>query len=333
MKAFFILIFLILLYVPAYSQGPPVITTEMVADSLQDSQVNFAKRKKVFWSAGITGYTAMATGLYFAWYKQYDQSSFHLFDDWGEWQNVDKAGHVYSAYLQSELIYDLSRWAGYEEGKALLISSVASLVGQMNIELMDGFSTKWGFSVSDLGANILGTSLFYFQQKHWHEQRLKLKMSYWPISYSKEALASETGLEESSLYNRSVGLYGANGVERFLKDYNGQSIWISANLSSFLPNSKLPKWLALAVGYSAKNLYGGFGNQWEINDENFLADAQGYPRTSQFVLAIDYDLSKIKHSTEFGKALFKILNIFKFPAPGIEYNKQDGLRFRLVFLN
>lgn len=302
-------------------------------DSLSTSSVNFSKRKKVFWTAGITGYTAMATGLYFAWYDKYDQSSFHLFNDWDEWHNVDKAGHVYSAYLQTSLIYDLGRWAGYTEDKALLISSVASLWGQLNIELMDGFSTEWGFSLSDVGANVLGTSLFYFQQKHWKEQRLQLKMSYWPVKYSKEPIPSENILLATSAYDRTVGLYGAGGIERFLKDYNGQTIWISANLSSFFPDSKLPKWLAIAGGYSAKNLYGGFGNEWEVDGGSLTLDDSLYPRVGQFVLAIDYDLSKIKHSTEFGKALFKVLNIFKFPAPGVEYNKQDGFRFRLVFLN
>jgi len=155
----------------------------------------------------------------------------------------------------------------------------------------------------------------------------------WPVSYNTEGLYSESGLLQSSLYDRSADLYGQSGIERFLKDYNGQSIWISANLKSFFPNSRLPKWLALAAGYSAKNLYGGFQNEWTVSNEEFIADVELYPRSSQFVLAIDYDLSKIKHSTEFGKALFKILNIFKFPAPGVEYSKQDGLRFRLVFLN
>lgn len=332
MKAFYSIIFLIIFSASCFGQSSqPLVDTR--ADSLHDTKVNFSKRKKVFWTAGITGYTAMATGLYFAWYDNYDQSSFHLFNDWDEWQNVDKAGHVYSAYLQSSLIYDLGRWAGYNEDKALLISSVASLWGQLNIELMDGFSTDWGFSLADMGANVLGTSLFYVQQKVWKEQRLQLKMSYWPVKHSRATFPSENGLLTTSNYDRSVNLYGAGGIERLLKDYNGQTIWISANLSSFFPNAGLPKWLAIAGGYSAKHLYGGFSNEWDIDNQNFILDSQLYPRTSQFVLAIDYDLSKIKHSTEFGKALFKVLNIFKFPAPGLEYNKQDGFRFRLVFLN
>lgn len=333
MKAFYSFLLLLFFVTSSFAQFATQTKSEPRLDSIPDSSINFTKRKKVFLISGIGGYSAMASSLYFAWYKQYDQSSFHLFNDWGEWRNVDKAGHVYSAYLQSELVYDMGKWAGYNDDEALLISSVASLVGQMGIEVMDGFSTEWGFSFSDVGANLLGTSLFYFQQKHWKEQRLQLKMSYWPISYDQSNLSSENGLFESTLHNRSVDLFGKSGVERFLKDYNGQAIWISANLSSFFPSSGLPKWLAIAAGYSAKNLYGGFSNSWELSNGSYDVDAQLYPRVSQYVLAIDYDLSKIKHSTQFGKVLFKFLNVFKFPAPAIEYNQQDGFKFRLVFLN
>jgi len=50
-------------------------------------------------------------------------------------------------------------------------------------------------------------------------------------------------------------------------------------------------------------------------------------------LALDYDLLKVKHSTIFGKALFKVLNIFKFPAPGVSYDTHEGFKFHLLFLN
>lgn len=294
---------------------------------------NFSKRKKVFWTAGISGYTAMASGLYFAWYDKYDQESFHFFNDWDEWQNMDKAGHVYSAYLQSSLIYDLGKWSGYSDEKALLISSVASLWGQMNIEIMDGFSSEWGFSIPDVASNLVGTGLFYVQQKIWKEQRLRMKMSYWPVSYGQEPIYSENGISSISLRQRSEDLYGSGKIERFLKDYNGQTIWLSVDVGSFFPESRIPKILGLALGYSGQNLFGGFRNAWEVNDQSFLVDADLYPRSSQFILALDYNLQSVYHSTEFGKALFKVLNIFKFPAPAVSYDTKEGFKFHLVFLN
>ena len=46
------------------------------------------------------------------------------------------------------------------------------------IEVMDGFSTHWGFSKGDMLANIIGTGLFAAQQKWWGEQRMSLKFSF-----------------------------------------------------------------------------------------------------------------------------------------------------------
>jgi len=113
MKAISTFILFLSISSTSFCQSKMDSRVELSHDSMQVSSIDFSKRKKVFWTAGISGYTAMATGLYFAWYDKQDQSGFHFFNDWNEWQNVDKAGHVYSAYVQSGLIYDLSKWAGY----------------------------------------------------------------------------------------------------------------------------------------------------------------------------------------------------------------------------
>ena len=304
-------------------------------DSLlqKPSNINFSKRKKVFLTAGITSYTTMATSLYFAWYRQFETRRFHFFDDWGEWERMDKAGHIYSAYIQAELVHELSGWAGYDEGQALLLGSLSSIAGQLTIEIMDGFSSGWGFSVTDLGANFIGTGGFYLQQKHWGEQRLRIKMSYWPVDYDTAPVHSESGFLNMSLHDRSRALYGTSGIERFLKDYNGQTIWISANIKSFLPDSHWPDWLSLALGYSGHNLYGGFSNQWAINDETFTVDNISQPRSGQLVLALDYDFSKIKARRPFPQTLLKVMNIFKWPAPGVSYDRERGVVFHLIYKN
>ena len=329
-------ILIILLVAPCVAQKAiNNISSAYKVDSLAQNSTDFnlSKRKKVFLISGISGYSAMATSLYFAWYNQFDQRNFHFFNDWGEWEKMDKVGHVYSAYMQAELIYELSSWAGYDEGQALLLGSLSSIAGQLTIEVMDGFSSGWGFSLTDLGANLVGTGGFYFQEKYWGEQRLRLKMSYYPVSYSRVPIYAESGLYETTLHDRSRALYGDSGAERFLKDYNGQTIWVSANIRSFLPESRWPKWLALAVGYSGHNIYGGFDNQWVINNEIISADTDLFPRSGQFVIALDYDLSQIKARKPFSKSLLKILNIFKWPAPGLLYDKDRGLAFHLIYRN
>ncbi len=278
-------------------------------------------------------YAVGATSLYFAWYKDYDQDGFHFFNDWGEWNNMDKAGHVFSAYSQTLLVFKGAQWAGYSNQQSLMMASASSLLFQSIIEIMDGFSSAWGFSITDLSANFLGTSAFYIQEKLWNEQRIKFKMSYWPEHHPSEIIVSETGLFSFPLEQRANQLYGSGALERILKDYNGQTIWASVNIHSFAKNSTFPKWLNVALGFSSANMYGGFSNRWELNDENIIIDPVKYPRSKQYVLALDYDLSKIRTDSPFLKTVFDVLDIIKWPAPAIEYSSVSGWRFHLVFTN
>jgi hypothetical protein len=48
-------------------------------------------------------------------------------------------------------------------------------------------------------------------------------------------------------------------LEQMLKDYNGQTYWLSVNLHSFYKGSKIPKWLNLAIGYGANGMLTGNG--------------------------------------------------------------------------
>jgi hypothetical protein len=58
-------------------------------------------------------------GLYQAWYKNYPQSNFHMFNDWAEWQQMDKLGHVYSAYTMSKFGMELWQRNGMERRKSI----------------------------------------------------------------------------------------------------------------------------------------------------------------------------------------------------------------------
>ncbi len=301
-----------------------------VAQSDSLSVIDYQKRQKLLWYGGGTAYAGISSGLYFAWYNQNPQSGFHFFDDSQEWLQVDKAGHIYSAYQQSNAMHKAMLWAGYDKSKSLLYSSLASLGFQSTIEIMDGFSSDWGFSVTDMVANVIGTSAFVLQEKKWGSQRIKLKMSYWPRKYSETRMNSETGLFSYTLADRAEALYG-RGIEAFLKDYNGQTLWASFNLRSFFKKTNIPKWFSIAFGYSGENMFGGFRNVWELNDENVVLDSIAYPRYRQYILAIDYDLEYIQTDSPFVRTLLDILNAFKWPSPAIEYNNVDGLRFHILF--
>ncbi len=282
--------------------------------------IDFSKRKKVFVSTAVSGYLTLSSGLYFAWYKDYEQGRFHSFNDWKEWQQMDKLGHSFSAYNQSMVMFEVAQWAGFTDLASLNIASLSSIVGQLTIEVMDGFTNEWGFSYGDLGFNFLGTGLYYFQERYLHEQPLKLKMSYWPETYPV------------TLQSRADELYGT-GTQKLLKDYNAQTYWLSIDPNFFFPESNWPEWLDIAVGYGTENLYGGFENSWMEGSEMITLESDAYPRSRKYLLAIDYDLTSISTRSSFLKAALGTLNMFKWPAPAIEYNKQDGFVFHLVFRN
>jgi Predicted periplasmic lipoprotein (DUF2279) len=264
---------------------------------------------------GAVGYTGAVLVLNKVWYSDYPQSSFHLFDDLGEWENMDKYGHVLSAYVETKWAYGAYRWAGVKNRRAAWLGMLTGTVLQSTLEVMDGFSEQWGFSLGDMTANTAGCALFGLQQAAWDEQRILLKVSNFPKSYSKDIIAGTT-LSENSEAKR---LYGDNYALTFFKDYNAINWWLSANPRSFMKNSDFPSWLNIAFGHSAENVFGAYGNP------------AGFPsRYRQYFLSFDIDLTKIKTKNKFLKSLLGTLNFIKIPAPTLEYNSQGKWKFHPI---
>jgi len=57
--------------------------------------------------------------LYNTWYKDYRSAPFHFFNDNDEWLQMDKAGHIWSAYTISRLTGESFKWAGYSHKKVI----------------------------------------------------------------------------------------------------------------------------------------------------------------------------------------------------------------------
>lgn len=277
----------------------------------------------------VGSFTATSIGLYNSWYKQFDQSDFHLFNDWKEWKGMDKLGHAYTSYNLCNIGYQGARWTGLSKTNGLWFAGIGSTIIQTTIEVMDGFSTKWGFSVGDVLFNSFGTASFILQEAYWDEQKFRLKISSHNDGYPEYILTSQNG-NSTSLQDRVNNLYGDNGLEQFLKDYNKQTIWLSANVRSLIPKAPVPKWLNLSFGYSPENLFGGFENSWTIGDDLYTLSNDLFPRSHQFTLSFDADLNRIKTSNHFLNTLLALTNSMKIPAPAIEYNSIGEWRFYLV---
>lgn len=277
------------------------------------------RRVKLVAAANIIGYGATMVGLYSDWYKNYPQTNFHFFDDNNEWKQVDKVGHSYSAYIEAYGSMEMWRWAGMSRRKSAWIGGLSALAYQSIIETMDGFSSEWGWSWGDMGANIFGSGLLIGQELAWNEQRIKYKFSFHKKNYGS-----------SDLNIRANSLYGNSFSERMIKDYNGQTYWLSANLKSFIPDSNLPSWLSVAFGYGADGMFGAVSNVAKDKSGNVTFNRTDIPRYRQYYISPDIDLTKIKTHSKFLKLAFGALNAFKFPLPSVEYNSKGQFAFHFI---
>ncbi len=267
------------------------------------------KRQLLVGSANVLGYGGILATLATAWYDEYTKTSLHSFNDIHEWQQVDKVGHFYGTYIESRATNELWKWAGMERKKRIWLSGLTSFTFQTTIEYLDGKSEEWGWSWADFGANVLGSGTFIAQELAWDDQRIKLKWSFNRKSY-----------DDPQLNQRSDILYGTSTPERFLKDYNGQTYWASANIKSFFPKSNLPPWLSFAVGYGAEGMFGGTENIAKDDAGNVIFNRMDIKRFRQWYLSPDIDFTKIKTNKKGLRFLFMVLGAFKFPAPSLEFS-------------
>lgn len=261
----------------------------------------------VITEAAVGGLTLLALNQ--LWYADYKRSKFHTIDDNSEWLQMDKLGHVFSAYQLGKLGSESLRWSGVNEKNQLLYGATLGFSFLTTVEVLDGFSNEWGFSWGDFAANTTGAGLYIGQELLWKEQRILVKYSFYRTEFAS---------------SRPEKL-GNGLLEESLKDYNGQTYWLSANVHSFFKNSNVPKWLNLAVGYSGEGMLSG-NNSLIVND--VLIEQN---RRRQFYLSLDLDLTKIETKSHTLKTIFSIFNAIKIPFPTLEFTNKNGVKFHSVY--
>ncbi len=251
-------------------------------------------------------YTASLVALNDLWYSNSPQAPFHFFNDNKEWLQVDKVGHMYSTYQISNVGQRLLLWSGVNKKKAAIWSSIAGFGLMIPIEIFDGHSQKYGASAGDLVANFTGAALFLTQQLTWGEIKIHPKFSF----------------QQSGLAHLRPDVLGENLMQQMIKDYNGQTYWLSFDLYKFgRKGNKFPKWLNVAAGYGANNMI------YAHQEDNEAANLNPY---RQFYLAIDFDLTHIKTKSKFLNSCLFFVNMIHLPAPALEYNTQDNFKFHFL---
>ena len=293
----------IFLFVSVFSQAQSSINTFLKpSDTL-----NKPRRTGVYVGESVA-LGATLIGLNQLWYKDYPKSSFHFINDNNQWLQMDKLGHMYSTYHLGRVGSEMLQWSGASKKEQLIYGSTLGLGFLTVVEVFDGFSEEWGASSGDIIANVSGTALYVSQELLWKEQRITPKFSFHQTKFASQR--PET--------------LGASFNEEILKDYNGQTYWLSFNVHSFTKDSFTPKWLNVAIGYGGEGML--YGKDAEAIENGLIQNPY-----RQFYLSLDVDLTKITTKSHFLKTLFSVFNTIKIPAPTLQYDEYNGLRAHFIY--
>jgi hypothetical protein len=256
------------------------------------SHINSKRLKAVIIGSSVA-YAGSMVALNSIWYSQYDKQSFRFFNDAHEWKQMDKLGHFYSAFQLTSISSATLQWSGVAKKKSDVAGAITSFAVMSSIEVLDGFSSGYGASASDLLANAAGSGFYLGQQLLWKEVRIYPKFSFHRTAYAPQR----------------PNVLGRGIFEEIIKDYNGQTYWLSADMNKFL---RFPKWLNLAVGYGAEGML--YANDASNINQNLTP-------YRQYFIGIDFDLTAIKSRHKFVTTLLYVANMIKLPAPTLEISQ------------
>ncbi len=270
------------------------------------------KKTRLIRAVGFTSayYAGSLFVLDHTWFKDSKNVPFHFYNDNRGYLQVDKCGHVFGSYVYSYMGFNYLRNMGLSRHEALIYGGTLGLVLQTPIEIMDGIHEGYGFSWGDMVANSMGSALIIGQELLFREQIVKYKFSYRESEYAKKA----------------NGMLGTNTFDRVFKDYNGHTYWLTCPVNRIVPNTVLPDWLSIAVGYGANGMYGEFSNVLEYNGMPIPPTT----RYRQYYLSLDVDWTKIKTDSRFLKTLFKGMTFVKLPFPTLEFGSHGVVKGHLL---
>ncbi len=264
-------------------------------------------RVRLLAAGSTTAYSATLMALNQLWYKEQARTGFHFFNDNAQWKQVDKAGHLYTTYHISRLGTQSLRWAGLPPTQAAVLGGIAGLVFQTPIEVLDGFSAAYGASWGDVAANTAGAAMYVGQQLLWREQRIHPRFSFRP----------------TALAELRPNMLGKRLPEQSLKDYNGQTYWLSFDVKPWLgAGNRFPGWLNVSLGYGAHNM---------VYATDAANRGQGFNSYRQYYLSFDVNFTRIPTRSRLLKSLFFVLNTVHVPAPALEFNRERGLVFHPLY--
>lgn len=269
--------------------GDPLTWRDSTWDYRSEDSTDLATDVSWLKVGGVASLTLIAYGAAYwlvfekGWWDD-ERSHFHFENDFDYALNLDKFGHFAAGVMLGESFYEGYRWAGATEFQSYLFAGLSAMMTHVAIDVKDGYSPEWGFSIFDVLSGTLGG--FYPMAERYIPifKYIDLKWSYW-INTKAYYDQSETGV--------------------FTDDYCNQTFWASFKPYRLLPAAArqyYPSWLAFAAGLS-------------IDEKVFTREP--HPRREVYI-ALDYDLEAFRPQSRLARTVIKYLNYFKLPAPTIQ---------------
>lgn len=264
----------------------------------QDSTTIDKRKLRTFILASAVGYGSGVAALNYVWYKNTDRQSFRFFNDNAEWKQVDKAGHFFASFYLSDLTGRALKASGVMPRKSDVIGALSGFLLTIPIEIMDGFSDGYGASAGDLVADAAGPAFYLGQHLVWDEIRIYPKFSF----------------HRTDLAPLRPALLGDELVSEIVKDYNGQTYWLSFDVDKF---TRFPRWLNISLGYGAHEM---------VYARDHQNEAMHFYPYRQYYLGLDFDLTAIRTRSKVLRTLLYLANAIRLPAPALEFSS-NGTKF------
>ncbi|BAP57203.1 hypothetical protein THII_2906 [Thioploca ingrica] len=162
---------------------------------------------------------------------------------------ADKLGHAYSFYVSTRIMTKSFQWAGHSQPQAIQLAGITSAALSVGVEVLDGFTKKYGFSPEDVVMNLtgIGTGIILENYPYW-DNLFDLRLKYWPSDDARRL----------------------NEYDPFT-DYTGQTYLLITKASGILPlrQKKWLRYLELAVGYGTRGYQPTDGTNSQPKERNF----------------------------------------------------------------
>lgn len=218
---------------------------------------------------------------------------------------VDKFGHFFGGYGTSYVLSEALQTAGVSWETSTILGSILGLSYMTYIEILDGYSLDFGFSPSDFYADVLGAGFFLAQHYFPVLQNFSPKFEY----VNPPWLGEENRKPHDS----------------FIDNYSAQSFWWAVNIRNLfggVVKEYVPEWMQLSFGYAAYSMCSPGSDKWTCDPLKSEPVSEWVWGNRRFIVALDYDLVKLlPDGPPFWNWLKQGLNLFKLPAPAIEFGK------------